>query len=196
MKLKRRAFWCLTHSGVKAFTNASVLVLLPFSSSSHDHMPVSFDLKSAFYSLCLEPRVNTVIPIIYFYVRSLYVRFYPCWSDSNTPYYSTMTQMWIGSCWMNSVSCWLDAHTCLYWYCAVYEALKTSDDSETREQKVREWASEEFTSCQLLLLWSEQSSCYAVSWRERDKGNYLGECNTHNMVHTYKLHSLCKWCSE
>lgn len=40
---------------------------------------------------------------------------------------------------MNSVNYWQDAHTCLYWYCAVYEALKASDDSETREQTV--WVS-------------------------------------------------------
>lgn len=73
------------------------------------------------------------------------------------------------------------------------ERWKTSEDMMTLKHvsiKVREWVSEEFTSCQLVLLGFEQSSCYAVSWRDRHKGNYLGKCNTHNMVHKNDLVSV------
>lgn len=117
------------------------------------------------------------IPIIYFCSRLLYVRFYPHWSPLITLLLCYDSTMWTR---------WLNAYTYLCSNCAVYEVLKTSDDSETRGQKVCECASEEFTSCQLLLLWLEQSR-YVVSWWERDKGNYLGERKTCNIAHTYKL---------
>lgn len=100
---------------------------------------------------------------------------------------------------MNSVNCWLDAHACLYWYRTVCKALKTSEDTMTLRHVSQETLSEfqrNSLPAKLLLLWLEQSGCYAVSWRERDKGNYLGKCDTHNMQHTYKLPKVCTWCSQ
>lgn len=76
-----------------------------------------------------------------------------------------MTQLWI-RCLMNLVNCRLDAHACLYWYCSVCEALKTSEDTMTLRHVSQEPLSElqrNSLPAKLLLLWLGQSGCYAVS---------------------------------
>lgn len=128
MKVKRRASCCLTHSGVKTFTHASVIVLLLLC-SPYDYIPVLFNLKSAFFSLCLEPCINTefcqiticqTVPLLIWFKHTLLLY-----------YDSDVDKMLL----MNSVNC---AHTCPYWYCTVFwstENISRHDDSETREHK-------------------------------------------------------------
>lgn len=146
---KQRPSDALYNNGEKAFMNVFLLLLSRVST------PCLFDLKSAFLSFVFWAIHKHWIPIIYFYVRSLDVTFYPCWSNPTTRFLgfffhsSTQAQM----LQMKLINFWLDVRTCLYWYFTVYEAPKTSDDSGTREPTVCKWASEEFTSCQFLLLW-------------------------------------------
>lgn len=142
---------------------------------SHDCIPVSFDLKSAFFSLCLEPCINTEIQSYIFYVRSQCVPFNQfltllnTWLRSRKDVLNTLSKT-VGR--MHIMLFFL-VFFCLYsvyrCFTVLCDELKTSDDCETRELRVCEWASEEFTSCLFLLLWLEQSSCYAASWRERKR---------------------------
>lgn len=83
---------------------------------------------------------------------------------------------------------------CLYWYHTVCEALKTSEDTMTLRHVSQEPLSE-------LQRNSLPASFFYCGWNKvvvmqchdgrETKGNYLGECDTRYMLHTYKLPRDC-----
>ncbi len=128
----------------------SVLDLLLLC-SSHDCVPVFWSEKCLF-ELVSWAKCKHWILIICFYFKSLYFRFLSLLIRfRHTLLLHTGLRMLL----MNSVHCWQDAHTCLYWRWSAENIWRLWN---TWAESLCEWASEEFTSCRLLLLWLEQSS--------------------------------------